>query len=396
MEEKDKMNSKIIVTGGGSGGHISCASAIIDELSIRYDLTNQNFMYIGGDLGMEGESKAESLEKRYFKNKNFNQKYIRAGKLQRNFSIKTVTLLFRTLLGVIDSYQIIKNFKPDIVISTGGFVTVPVCIVAKLFRSKIYIHEQTATVGLSNKIVSKVAEKVFLTFPSSAKYFPAQKSIHTGNLIRKAIFSKTGKGELSDAVRSMIKIKENLPIIYISGGGLGSHVINQTVMESLKILLERYQVVLQTGNNSIYNDYGTAVKIKRSLPKDMEGRFFPIKFVSETEIGFLFNNIDLFVGRSGANTVYELGVLKIPSILIPIPWVTHNEQEENAKILSTLNLAEILKENDLTTQKLVDSIEKYFQNIDSKREKIKSNKEKIERIFNTDAVIKIFNILNIK
>lgn len=396
MEEKDKMNSKIIVTGGGSGGHISCASAIIDELSIRYDLTNQNFMYIGGDLGMEGESKAESLEKRYFKNKNFNQKYIRAGKLQRNFSIKTVTLLFRTLLGVIDSYQIIKNFKPDIVISTGGFVTVPVCIVAKLFRSKIYIHEQTATVGLSNKIISKIAEKVFLTFPSSAKYFPAQKSIHTGNLIRKAIFSKTGKGELSDAVRSMIKIKENLPIIYISGGGLGSHVINQTVMESLKILLERYQVVLQTGNNSIYNDYGTAVKIKRSLPKDMEGRFFPIKFVSETEIGFLFNNIDLFVGRSGANTVYELGVLKIPSILIPIPWVTHNEQEENAKILSTLNLAEILKESDLTTQKLVDSIEKYFQNIDSKREKIKSNKEKIERIFNTDAVIKIFNILNIK
>lgn len=396
MEEKDKMNSKIIVTGGGSGGHISCASAIIEELYTRYDLTDENFIYIGGDLGMEGESKAESLEKRYFKNKNFNQKYIRAGKLQRNFSIKTVTLLFRTLLGVIDSYQIIKNFKPDIVISTGGFVTVPVCIVAKLFRSKIYIHEQTATVGLSNKIVSKVAEKVFLTFPSSAKYFPAQKSIHTGNLIRKAIFNKTGDGELSNALRNMIKQREKLPIIYISGGGLGSHIINQTVMKSLKILLERYQVVLQTGNNSIYNDYGTAVKIKRSLPKDMEGRFFPIKFVSETEIGFLFNNIDLFVGRSGANTVYELGVLKIPSILIPIPWVTHNEQEENAKILSTLNLAEILKENDLTTQKLVDSIEKYFQNIDSKREKIKSNKEKIERIFNTDAVIKIFNILNIK
>lgn len=396
MEEKDKMNSKIIVTGGGSGGHISCASAIIDELSIRYDLTNQNFMYIGGDLGMEGESKAESLEKRYFKNKNFNQKYIRAGKLQRNFSIKTVTLLFRTLLGVIDSYQIIKNFKPDIVISTGGFVTVPVCIVAKLFRSKIYIHEQTATVGLSNKIISKIAEKVFLTFPSSAKYFPTRKSIHTGNLIRKAIFNKTGDGELSNALRNMIKQREKLPIIYISGGGLGSHVINQTVMKSLKILLERYQVVLQTGNNSIYNDYDTAIKIKRNLPRDIGGRFLPIQFVSEEEIGFLFSNTDLFIGRSGANTVYELGVLKIPSILIPIPWVTHNEQEENAKILSTLNLAEILKENDLTTQKLVDSIEKYFQNIDSKREKIKSNKEKIERIFNTDAVIKIFNILNIK
>ena len=102
MKEKANMKSKIIVTGGGSGGHVSCASAIIEELATRYNLTEENFLYIGGDLGMEGESKSESLEKRYFNNKQFNQKYIRAGKLQRKISLQTIKLLLRTILGIID------------------------------------------------------------------------------------------------------------------------------------------------------------------------------------------------------------------------------------------------------------------------------------------------------
>lgn len=396
MEEKANMKSKIIVTGGGSGGHVSCASAIIEELSTKFNLTNQNFLYIGGDLGMEGENNSESLEKRYFSNKKFNQKYIRAGKLQRQFSLKTIKLLLRTILGIIDSYKIIKDFKPDIVISTGGFVTVPVCVVAKLFKAEIYIHEQTATVGLSNKIVSKFAQKVFLTFPSSSKYFPKEKSVHTGNLIRKAIFEKAGEGEFSNILKTMIKQREKYPIIYISGGGLGSHIINQTVASSLTELLEKYQIVLQTGGNSILNDYESIMKQREKLPDLMKQRLLPIKFVSEKEIGFLFNNTDLFIGRAGANTVYELGVLKIPSILIPIPWVTHNEQEENAKILSDLGIAQILNEKDLTTDNLLESIGKYFENSETIKREIGLNQKIIEEIFNTDAITKIFKFLNIK
>ena len=396
MKEKANMKSKIIVTGGGSGGHVSCASAIIEELATRYNLTEENFLYIGGDLGMEGENKSESLEKRYFNNKQFNQKYIRAGKLQRKISLQTIKLLLRTILGIIDSYKIIKIFKPDIVISTGGFVTVPVCTVAKLFKAQIYIHEQTATIGLSNKIVSKFAQKVFITFPSSSKYFSKEKSTHTGNLIRKAIFEKTGKGEFSNILKDMIKEKNNYPIIYISGGGLGSHIINQTVESSLTELLEKYQIVLQTGGNSILNDYENIMKQREKLPEQIKKRFLPIKFISEKEIGFLFNNTDLFIGRAGANTVYELGVLRIPSILIPIPWVTHNEQEENARILSNLGIAKIINEKDLTPQNLSKSIDKYFANPTETKNKIKLNQKRIDEIFKTDAVTKIFKFLNIK
>ena len=194
----------------------------------------------------------------------------------------------------------------------------------------------------------------------------------------------------------MIKEKNNYPIIYISGSGLGSHIINQTVESSLTELLEKYQIVLQTGGNSILNDYENIMKQREKLPEQIKKRFLPIKFILEKEIGFLFNNTDLFIGRAGANTVYELGVLRIPSILIPIPWVTHNEQEENARILSNLGIAKIINEKDLTPQNLSKSIDKYFANPTETKNKIKLNQKRIDKIFKTDAVTKIFKFLKLR
>ena len=389
MENKRNLNKRIVVTGGGSGGHVSTASAIITSLDKKYNLTKENFLYIGGDLGMEDEKPGNSIEKKIFAKESFNQKYIRAGKLQRSLSFKTIYLLFRVILGFIDSIKIIKNFKPNIVISTGGFVTVPVCLIAKLFKSEIYLHEQTAAVGLSNKIVSKVAEKIFVTFPSSFQHFPKEKTIHTGNLIRPEIFQKTGTGPIIQPLKKMLEKQEELPIVYISGGGLGSHIINSTVKYSLSSLLQDFQIILQTGDNKSFNDYDSLMNEKKKLAKNLYDRFMPVKYVDKNEIGFLLNNIDIFVGRGGANTVYEMGVLKIPSIFIPIPWVTYNEQEKNSLILKELGLAEILNEGELTPEQLTLKLKRFC---DKKRE---YNEKDISRVFLVDADKKILESIGL-
>lgn len=388
MENKNDLTKKIVITGGGSGGHVSAASSIITAIQQRYTLTTDNFMYIGGDLGMENEKKGNSIEKKVFSKETFQQKYIRAGKLQRSVSFQSISLLLRVCLGFLDTQKIFKTFKPDIIISTGGFVSVPVCIVGKLHKAEIYIHEQTASVGLSNKIVAKFAKKIFLTFPSSSKYFPEEKTIHTGNLVRPEIFKTDGNTQLTNSIKKMTELQEELPIIYISGGGLGSHSINMTVKESLKSLLQDFQVILQTGDNKQTKDFDTLMQEKNKLSSSLKDRFIPVKYINNDEIGFVLNNVDLFVGRAGANTVYELGILKIPSILIPIPWVTHNEQEENAKILQTVGLAKILNEGELTSEKLVLEINKL-----SKKEKT-LNLEEIEKIFVKDADKKVLENIN--
>jgi len=383
MGNKKELIKKIVVTGGGSGGHLSAAEAIIQELSNKYEITKKNFLYIGGDLGMEGERIGNSIEQKKFKNASFSCKYIRAGKLQRTFSLNTMLLLFRTFLGFYDSYKILKKFTPDIVISTGGFVSVPACTMAKLLKADIYLHEQTSTVGLSNKIVGKFSKKIFLAYKSSAKFFKNEETIHVGNLVRNDVLETKGSGQVVQALKKMIVNQEEYPIIYISGGSLGSHILNDAVRSALHNLLNKYQIIVQTGENKTFMDYDKLIKEKITLDDHLKDRFFPVKYVENKEIGFLYNNIDLFIGRAGANTVYEIGVLKIPSIFIPIPWVTHNEQYENAKVLKDFGLSEILPERELTPENLVFKIERYL----SKERNI--NTKELKEAFPLDAAKKI-------
>jgi UDP-N-acetylglucosamine--N-acetylmuramyl-(pentapeptide) pyrophosphoryl-undecaprenol N-acetylglucosamine transferase len=250
---------------------------------------------------------------------------------------------------------------------------------AKLFKSKIYLHEQTATVGLTNNLVGKVSEKVFISFESSRKYFTKTETVLTGNLVRPEIFNTKGQGKLAEEIRKMKEQQDQYPIIYMSGGGLGSHLINETVKECLPLLLQKYQIILQTGDNKVFKDFEIIENAKKSLPNELQERFLPITYVQSNDIGYLLNNIDLFVGRAGANTVYEMGVLQIPSIFIPIPWVTHNEQQKNAEVLVKLGLAEIIQEGELTSGCMVLRIDKFFGR------RLNINKEELKKVFKIDA-----------
>lgn len=384
--QKQMLDKRIVITGGGSGGHVSVSSSIINELSKRYENLNEMLLYIGGDLAMVGDTDPRSIEERRLSGKGFNFVKIRGGKLQRAFSFSTITLLFRSLLGFIDSFKYLKEFKPQLVISTGGYVSLPVVLSAFFLKIPVYIHEQTAAVGLTNKIAGMFAKRIFVTFKESLQYFPATKCSIVGNPIREDIFNTEPQTEFSIKVANL-KL-EKLPIIYVSGGGLGSHIINISIRDSLLQLLEKYQVILQTGDNQTFKDYDVLAKDRLKLPPEKQKRFLLTKFVADNEIGTVFNSCDLFVGRSGANTVYELGVLNKPCILIPIPWVTHNEQEKNAKVLENLGLATIVREGEISRESLLNALEKKFA-------KMTTSNVISKDIFPTDSASKIIDeILN--
>ncbi len=380
-----KLDKKIIITGGGSGGHAHTAISFAQYLENQFTNTNEQLLYIGGNLAMEGERGGKSIEQKLLEKTDLNYKIIRAGKLQRYFNFRTIVLILRAIGGLIDSLKIIKKEKPDLIFSTGGYVTVPVCIAGWILKIPVYIHEQTTSVGLANKISSKFAKKIFITFPDSKKHFNKKEVIQTGNLVKKELFRAKKTGETAKVIKKMKDEKKEAPIIYISGGSQGSHILNTTVREMMTYLVQYYQVILQTGDNKVFNDYDNILKDKQKLSKKVQNRFHPIKYVDPTEIGYIYKNCDLFVGRSGANTVYELGLFKKPCILIPIPWTRNNEQLTNAQLLEKLNLAKIIPEGELTPDKLFIEINKIF------KEKKKIDDEKIEKIFTKDAKEKILD-----
>lgn len=372
----------IVVTGGGSGGHLSVAKAFINSLIDDYNIPGDNITYIGSDLGMQGEKKGSSLEKKQMKKFPIKKHYIRAGKLQRKISLRSIPLLLRTFLGFKDSFKILKQSKPKFVLSTGGYVSVPVCISAWIMRIPIYLHEQTAAVGLSNKIVGKFAKKVYVSYENSLKYFPKGKGIHVGNVVRKEIFVKDITPQTDKEIVSLNVTNKELPLLYISGGGLGSHEINKKVLDSIDELLKKYRIILQTGSNQVYKDYETAKQIGESLPAHLKERFVVKKYIDDNSIGYVLNNMNIFIGRSGANSVYEIGLLKKFALFIPIPWVTHNEQELNAKILFDIGTANILEQDNLKESNLGGEIERLREQIDLR----KIDYSKLDRIFPTNAL----------
>ncbi|MCD4756138.1 glycosyltransferase [bacterium] len=376
-------NRKILITGGGSGGHVSVASALIDGIREKYPESYKHLTYIGGDLAMIGEQYGQSIEQKLFKDADFKCYYIRAGKLQRSFSFSSLKLCLRTILGFKDAFKLIKDIKPDLIFSSGGFVSVPVCIAGWLQSIPIYLHEQTAAVGLANQIVGKFAKKIFITFNSSKQYFNNKNVIQTGNVVRTSILNKKGEGKNVEKIKNMKDGK--LSIIYISGGGLGSHKLNTYILENLDLLLRDYNVILQMGDNQVFKDYDFATKIQSQLNSNLQDRFLPVKYFNEKEMGFVFHNIDLYIGRAGANTVYEIGVLQIPSIFIPIPWVTHDEQTKNAQTLASLGLSEILPEKDLSSI----NISVYIKDFLSRE--LGVNKKKIAILFPTTALEQILS-----
>ncbi len=333
----------IIITGGGSGGHVMPALAVIEELRNSQNdfFKENNIIYIGSKKG---------IEKSLIEKSGVEYKSINTGKLRRYLSFQNLSDIFRTFTGIVQSAKLIKKIRPDIIFSTGGFVSVPVIIAGKIKKIPILIHEQTVDAGLANKIAGRFAQKIALTFPESGKYFQKDKIVVTGIPIRKEIFQGT-----KESGYKRFGFDSSLPTIFFTGGGLGCRVLNEAAKVILPELLIKTNVIYQTGAAMNGRDFLDMKKIRESLPDYLQKRLYLTDFINN-EIADVFALTDLAIARSGAGTVNELLMLKIPAIFIPLAIATNNEQLKNALISVNLGGAEIIEEKELSSTILLDKI----------------------------------------
>ena len=308
---------KIVVTGGGSGGHTIPALVMIKHWKMHPSVGE--IFYLASEKGIERQVISPWVDG-YFA--------ISTGKLRRYFSLENILDFFRFLKGIIQAFILLFKLKPDVVFSTGGFVALPVVIAAKVLAIKVVIHEQTTHVGLANKLSSYFADHICISFMSSASYFPKNRTIFTGYPLRPEFFEKVSK-LTSFKGKDFPKDKK---ILLILGGGNGSSLLNSFVLKNLEFLCENFSVVLQTGKQF----EGDFSKINHPF-------FWSFSFL-EKEMMSLILTSDFVIARAGAGTVCELMHLKKPTLFVPLTIAQKNEQWHNAKAAQKISPTLVISE----------------------------------------------------
>lgn len=334
---------KILLTGGGTGGHITPILAVVEKLK---ELKNKDvdFLFVG----------PESDFNKAIENEGIKIKTISAGKLRRYISIKNLFDIIKIPVGIIQSLGIIHNYKPDIVFSKGGYASVPPVIAAWIFKIPIITHESDIVPGLANKIISKFAKKILVSFSVSEKYFSKKKVVFTGNPIRQDILD----GD-KDRARKIFNLEEDIPTILIFGGSQGAKKINEVVIKSLPNILEKFQIIHICGNKN----YKNLKQEIQNLDLKNSHRYKVYPFLTD-DLKDSFALCDIIVSRAGANSLSEIIALEKPNILIPLSSSANNHQYENAEYYSQREMAILLKEQNLSESALEKELLKLLQEVD--------------------------------
>ncbi|MCY6959406.1 undecaprenyldiphospho-muramoylpentapeptide beta-N-acetylglucosaminyltransferase [Clostridium brassicae] len=347
---------KIIMTGGGSAGHVTPNLALVPRLEeLGYEI-----QYIGTKDGIERKIIEEEKIKYHI---------ISSGKLRRYFDIKNFSDPFKVLKGVIEAKNIIKREKPTVVFSKGGFVSVPVVIGAYLNKVPVIVHESDMTPGLANKISAPFCTKVCVTFPESLKFIKGNKGILTGTPIRKELLEGSKiKG------KNICKFNDEKPIVMVIGGSLGSKVINDAVREALDELQIKFNIIHICGKGNLDEKL-----------KNKKG-YIQYEYVKE-ELPHLMASADIFISRAGANVIFELLALNKPNLLIPLSAkASRGDQILNANSFEKSGYSMLIQEEELNKEKLINKLEDLYNN----RQQYKKNMEKSKV---KDAVSEIINLI---
>ena len=323
---------RIILTGGGTAGHVTPNIALLPRLKeLGYDI-----QYIGSYTGIE----KELIEP-------FGIPYhgISSGKLRRYFSVQNFTDPFRVLKGYREAHKLIRQLKPDVIFSKGGFVSVPVVLAGKRCKVPVIIHESDMTPGLANKIAIPSAAKVCCNFPETLKSLPEGKAVLTGSPIRQELLSGN-----KIAAMDMCHFTSDKPVILVIGGSLGAVAVNNAVREALPELLKDFQIIHLCGKG----------KMDESL-KDVEG-YCQFEYI-KNELRNLFALADIVISRAGANAICELLALHKPNLLIPLSAnASRGDQILNARSFERQGFSLVLEEEQLTKETLLNAVKTLYEN----------------------------------
>ena len=355
---------RIVISAGGTGGNIYPALAIIKK--IKEHEPNSEFLYIGTHNRME---------------KDIIPKYGIPFETIEIYGINRKKILknFRTLKCFIEARKkckkLIKDFKPDAVIGVGGYVTGPVIWAAKKLGYKTFIHEQNSIPGKANLYLSRYVDGIFISFKSSGKYFPDYKTIYTGNPCSEEAL----KAEKID--KCELGLKSNKKLVLFVMGSLGSSKVNDILYKTMNLFQSKdYEILFVTGKDS-YEEMA-----KKKYPSNVK----VVPFIEG--MTRVMKVTDLIVSRAGASTLSEIIALKVPSILIPSPYVPNNHQYINALDLTENNAAVMIEEKDLKSEKLVNEIDLILND----ENKIKEMKENLKSLQVNDSATKIYQAIKEK
>lgn len=339
---------KVIICAGGTGGHIYPALAIINKIKEKEPLSQ--FLYIGTTDRME----AELIPKLGIEFVGIEMEGIDRKNILRNIDV-----FVKYRKAIKKAKKVIKDFDPHIVIGAGGYITAPVLIAAHKLKYKTLIHEQNSVPGVSNKLISKYANKICVSLPGTVEYFPKTKVVYTGNPRSEEILytKKIPKEQLG--------LNKDKKLVVIVMGSLGSTTMTTKIKELIPAFNKKdYQVIIITGKN-YYDSYK-----EMTLPKNVA-----ILPFMENLIGLL-KSTDLIISRAGASTIAEITAIGLPAILVPSPYVTNNHQYKNAKALENVGAAKLITEDDFSYLKVISEIDKIL-NDSITYQKMKENSLKL-------------------
>lgn len=364
---------RILVSGGGTGGHISPVLAVVTELT-KLDKSVE-ILFVGSEDGQESK---------FIPQTGIKYAAISAGKFRRYHQsnilnlidpstfFKNIAGLFRFVRGYFQAREIISEYDPDVVFAKGGYVSLPVGLAAKSLHYPLVIHESDSVMGLANKLLAKRADKVCVSYPiKSYQDIDREKLIYSGNPVRDDIYG----GKKENAVKEL-KLDPDLHTIMVIGGSQGSLMINQIVSEALKDLLTKYQIIHVAGER----DYDWLGFQASKLDLDLQKRYFLYNFLSGN-LKDAYAASDLVISRAGNNVIAELAALHRPTILIPLSTSANSHQLSNAKIISRMGAAMLLLQDNLSAKTLIRKIDYLFDN----PEEMRAMSEKISTLATPDA-----------
>lgn len=358
---------RFIISGGGTGGHIYPAVAIANELKSRFP--EAEFLFVGAKDKMEMQKVPQA---------GYAIKGLWISGIQRKLTLDNAMFPFKLLSSMWNSFRIIKSFKPDVVIGTGGFASGAVLKVASMLNIPTVIQEQNSYPGITNKLLAKKANKICVAYENLERFFPKDKMILTGNPVRQDLINEASK---SEAI-AYFKLDTNKKTLLVLGGSLGARRINQLIEKELYFLLsQNIQIIWQCGKLYL-NDYS-----KYNEKENVQ----VVAFIDRMDL--VYAAADVVISRSGASSVSELCIVGKPTIFIPSPNVAEDHQTKNAKAISDKNGAILIRESELEAQ-----FETFFSDLissENKQAELSQNIKKLAKPNATKDIVKeIVKLIN--
>jgi UDP-N-acetylglucosamine--N-acetylmuramyl-(pentapeptide) pyrophosphoryl-undecaprenol N-acetylglucosamine transferase len=333
--KKQMVTKKILISGGGTGGHVYPAIAIANELKKRDD--NIDILFVGAEGRMEIEKVPEA---------GYKIVALPVSGLQRRFTLKNVAVIFKLLISMAKARKIIKDYNPDLVVGVGGFASGPVLRIASCMAIPTLIQEQNSYAGITNRILGKKANTICVAYEGMDKYFPKGRIVLTGNPVREEVLNV--KMKTSDALK-YFNISGNKKVMLIMGGSLGARTINESVLKNIELIRESgIDLIWQTGR--LYFE-----SIQKNLADRKITGIKTVEFIARMD--YAYSVADVIISRAGASTISELCMAGKPSILVPSPNVAEDHQTKNAMALVRSNAALMISDSEAEKRLIPEAVQ---------------------------------------